>query len=324
MIGVAENGLLGQYSIEDFFKFQARNESVYIPAEEIGEPVCLEIDDIESRITYNKILVNNLSMSRDSDAIPKERYSDGVFVDPSLVKEEFQAGGAITFRAAHLFFPEVARLADRFENAWNCEAQGNLYVAPAGSNATQPHFDPHELFIFQLKGEKVWHLFEGGYYFPETHDGFDPCRHPIGQPYKSIRLSEGDILFLPRGTVHQPVADTASMHLALGLKGLSNSQVLCDVIKLLSSVDLEFRRLAFQGKSDSMISQDLSRLMDRVSDYLEDEEVSRRLFDKISQQARQPGRPSDGWLLSALGDASKPSMHMVPSSQVTRHVSRFD
>ncbi|NQU56163.1 MAG: hypothetical protein HQ513_02935 [Rhodospirillales bacterium] len=299
------NKILGPYGFHDFLAFQANKQPVHIQAVEIPEKISLSFDEFENKITYNRILVNNFSMSRDTKPIAKERYSDGVFVDPAKIRGEFETGASMTFRAAHLFFPTVANIVGQFVDAWGCEAQGNLYVSPAGANATSPHFDPHELFIFQLMGVKAWNLFEGGYDFPESNDGFDVARHPIGAASSSVRLCEGDVLFLPRGTVHQPVAESTSMHLAVGLKGLSRSQLLREILNILSDVDVEFRRLAFCGQSDRLVAEELDRILSRVSEYLSDGKFRDKMLDKIRVQARGEPRVNKGWLSGALNDSIK-------------------
>lgn len=72
----------------------------------------------------------------------------------------------------------------------------NFYWSPPGSSGAGKHTDVHDVVVVQLAGRKRWN--------------FDD---------KFIDMSVGDILFVRRGTMHDPISfdDCDSLHLTIGI-----------------------------------------------------------------------------------------------------------
>lgn len=241
----------------------------------------LSIEAIWEKIEFNRLVVNNLSMSKDQVPIDNKEYSDGVFIKPSKVLELFEDGASIIIRGAHRYFKEISEMCADSSNLWRCETQANLYLSKKGVNATFPHFDPHELYIHQLYGEKDWSLYESKYLQPEYTDGYNIDRHGHGKKLTVLKMKAGDIAFLPRGTIHQPIAITDSVHIALGIKAISNSQLLALIINLLKENNIEFRKNAFQGNSHSDTTDNVHRLLSIIRE-LTDENLIEAIESKLN------------------------------------------
>ena len=77
--------------------------------------------------------------------------------------------------------------------------------------------DDVELFVCQTQGSKRWRLYEplDGFRLPSRPSG-DLPEDVIGEPLMDVVLEEGDVLYMPRGTIHQAVAqDRGSTHLTI-------------------------------------------------------------------------------------------------------------
>lgn len=293
-------GILGKRSMEEFFSHQRANELIVVRSAERGGLKDLALSKIEKAITHNRLLVNNLSISRDEHPVDIKLYSDGVFIDAEKVCKLLSEDCSIIFRSAHHFLQEISDVVDMFGSTWNCDAQGNLYISRAEVNATYPHFDPHELFIFQLLGSKEWKIFDQKYEFPDTYDGFDPSRHRVGQLQETVLLEQGDVLFLPRGMPHQPIAKSASIHLSVGLKPVSVGLLLEGLVRSMAEHHVEFRRLAVQGISDKEVVVQLKAALALLSAKVEDKqfpEVLRRV-DRTNPTAGTVLK--QGWLSAGL------------------------
>ena len=91
------------------------------------------------------------------------------------------------------------------------------YLTPAGTQGFPPHYDDVEVFVLQLEGTKAWRLYDR----PDTKtrpaaDTTTECSGAsLGEPTAEITLKKGDLLYLPRGVVHQALAqsDGHSLHL---------------------------------------------------------------------------------------------------------------
>lgn len=91
------------------------------------------------------------------------------------------------------------------------------YLTPADAQGFPPHFDDVEIFVIQLEGKKRWRL----YTRPdlETNPAANKTKEfalgDLGEPTHDFILSAGDILYFPRGTVHQAVSCSGSHSLHL-------------------------------------------------------------------------------------------------------------
>lgn len=81
------------------------------------------------------------------------------------------------------------------------------YLTPAGTQGFAPHYDDIEAFILQVEGRKRWRLYNNpsGETLPRFSSGnFE--QEEIGEVILDITLEPGDLLYFPRGVVHQGVA----------------------------------------------------------------------------------------------------------------------
>ncbi len=99
--------------------------------------------------------------------------------------------------------------------------RANLYLTPPGSRAFDLHFDTHDVFILQLGGAKEWRVFEAIEESPTAanFDGSSVPREAVGAPLVDTTLEEGDLLYVPRGFVHEAYTDSRhSIHITLGVR----------------------------------------------------------------------------------------------------------
>lgn len=91
------------------------------------------------------------------------------------------------------------------------------YLTPAGSQGFPPHYDDVEIFVLQLEGRKRWRL----YHRPDADTAPSPrvttefSQASLGEPFRELELLAGDVMYFPRGVVHQAVTDPRehSLHL---------------------------------------------------------------------------------------------------------------
>lgn len=143
--------------------------------------------------------------------------------DPSEISElygdslyaAYLAGTSIVWNHADQISPAIASICENLQshNKNGCgfpHAYANAYLTPPNSQTVPAHADDRDVLVFQLRGRKRWKVYErvpiphpythqqvgkGDMAVPEsTLDGplaFDGC------------LIEGDVLYLPRGMVHE-------------------------------------------------------------------------------------------------------------------------
>ena len=91
----------------------------------------------------------------------------------------------------------------------------NAYVTPASAQGLAPHFDDVEIFVCQVQGSKKWRIFDT---HPRllSHCSGDLKEEMLGEAIMEITLFPGDVLYLPKGTIHcASTKDSLSSHLTI-------------------------------------------------------------------------------------------------------------
>ena len=111
------------------------------------------------------------------------------------------------------------------------------------------HYDDHDLIVVQLLGAKRWHVADSSE-LPNTWRGIPPDVEELG-PHSTFDVQPGDLVYLPRGTLHSVDATEESLHLSIGFTPLTLREALIAALDQLSDVDRTLRatvggRLAWQ------------------------------------------------------------------------------
>jgi len=65
------------------------------------------------------------------------------------------------------------------------------------------------MFILQIEGAKVWKIYNSSPY-PSLADEYQPLlNQPLPTPEQEIYLRAGDLLYIPRGCVHEVLTTDA-------------------------------------------------------------------------------------------------------------------
>lgn len=130
----------------------------------------------------------------------------------------FNEGATIILSAAESAIPSLKAFADALEREFEISVQTNVYITPAGTRGFDWHYDVHDFFVLQICGSKRWHLYDRPVPLSVEGDGARMMEYETREPGATIELRPGDLLYLPRGTVHiAPTADESSVHVTVGL-----------------------------------------------------------------------------------------------------------
>ncbi|MFM6930308.1 MAG: JmjC domain-containing protein [Bdellovibrio sp.] len=106
--------------------------------------------------------------------------------------------------------------------------QINAYITPAGENGFPIHWDLHEAYLLQLEGEKSWTLWNAIDEKPFFSADIIGCQSLLEDierytsPSLQLNLTAGEILYIPRGTLHKGTSSNhASMHITIGCRPLN-------------------------------------------------------------------------------------------------------
>jgi hypothetical protein len=99
----------------------------------------------------------------------------------------------------------------------------NVYVTPPGSQSVPRHSDDREVLLLQVYGQKEWTLYNSPIELPYKHEELGKAR-PVDDKELEVRLKctvrQGDVLYMPRGAVHEGRTDPtcSSVHLTVALQ----------------------------------------------------------------------------------------------------------
>jgi len=102
----------------------------------------------------------------------------------------------------------------------------NSYLTPPQAQAVAPHADDRDVLVWQTAGKKKWKVYgDPPVPFPFTLEQvgkYDECPVPeetlASKPLLDITLEAGDILYMPRGFVHEAfTSHEPSLHLTIAL-----------------------------------------------------------------------------------------------------------
>lgn len=154
----------------------------------------------ENIVEYTK----NMDVTSYRDGVRETHNPEGRALPPS-VWDFYRDGCSIRLLNPQTFIPQIHELIATLQEYFQCMVGANVYLTPPNSQGFSPHYDDIEAFILMIEGKKQWQL-----YAPRTADEFLPRvssgnfrPDEIGEPIMERTLEPGDLLYFPRGTIHQ-------------------------------------------------------------------------------------------------------------------------
>lgn len=183
----------------------------------------------------------------------------------------------------------IALLCRRLESIFHCPVHANLYMTPAGAQGFDAHFDTHEVLVLQLEGCKHWRLYGPARKLPLVDERFTTPREQLG-PAQEICLQPGDLLYLPRGHVHEAfTSEGASMHLTVGVNVFRWADLLHEALDFVTRRDERFREsippgLLGGGEAPADGVEHFGELLGALMDEARAEDALRQLSDMFFGQ----------------------------------------
>lgn len=220
-----------------------------------------DVDYLINVASSSERSVELLKDSGDYVNAPDPKRADRV----NAVYKAFQNGASVRVNGAQRFWKPLHLACRELEGVFGAPVQANLYCSPPGTQGTSRHYDAHDVFVVQLLGTKSWRIYEP--VFPLPFSLVPPLpfeeRNPktsffyrggpkkgqsnisdeeSGAPVREMTLHAGDVLYLPRGFVHEvATSDSASAHITLGVHVITMLDLLTASLSLLGNRDVRLR-----------------------------------------------------------------------------------
>ena len=151
----------------------------------------------------------------------KERHNPDGRARPAVVWDSYNEGCSIRVLNPHSYSDSVWKLLSCLQEYFGSLVGANTYLTPPGSQGFAPHYDDIDAFILQLEGKKHWRVYK-----PLNDDEVLPLKSSgdldqsvlgSAKPVINVVLEAGDLLYMPRGFIHQgnTLDDAHSLHLTV-------------------------------------------------------------------------------------------------------------
>lgn len=118
----------------------------------------------------------------------------------------------------------------------------NLYVTPASAQGFPAHYDSHDVLVLQLEGSKLWRVYQPSLNLPLDDSGPEIEPKYLAKPFADFHLQCGDLLYLPRGWIHEATtSDRSSVHLTVGIHVTRWMDVVMDALSAAASAEERLR-----------------------------------------------------------------------------------
>ncbi|KAK2856066.1 hypothetical protein Q5P01_004801 [Channa striata] len=209
---------------------------------------------------------------------------------PFTVWDFYESGCSIRLLNPQAFSSTVWNVLSILQEQFGSMAGANVYLTPPGTQGFAPHYDDIEAFVVQLEGKKHWRV-----YNPRTVDEVLPVlsspnfdQEDIGNPILEVVLEAGDLIYFPRGFIHQGdcLPDAHSLHITISSYQKNSwgdllQKLVPAALEIAMEEDVEFRQglpldyLTYMGvqnsdKDDPRRTKFLSRiesLMKKLPNY---------------------------------------------------------
>ena len=220
-----------------------------------------------------------------------DRLADGS-LDIVRARSDFDDGFTIVLDNVEQYVRTVASMAHAVEVELNFATKVNAYFTPPGAQGFLAHYDEHDVVILQLRGSKIWHLYDGADVPPHEMRRREPVAM-AGLPLPTdVRLEAGDVLYVPRGRVHAAEATSEpSVHFTVGIHAPTLLALVTRALYSLSfSDDRVHTQLPPRHLDDADVRASVSGLVRDVVNALEEPSTVAEGLDGLADDLVKRGR----------------------------------
>ncbi|XP_023323397.1 ribosomal oxygenase 1 isoform X2 [Eurytemora carolleeae] len=240
--------IISPTSLQDFYKTYWEKKPLHIKRTErnyfkdVFSTKGLEKILREQRVLYGK------HMDITSYDGERETHNPAGRVYPAVMWDYFNNGASIRMINPQYFSNSVWRLCATLQEHFQCMVGANVYLTPPGTQGFAPHWDDVEVFMMQLEGKKHWRLYDPDHKLPR-YSSKNLNQEDLKEPILEVEMEPGDLIYMPRGTIHQGhcLEGEHSLHITLSAYQLNSwtdllEKLLPAALAVASQEDVEFRQ----------------------------------------------------------------------------------
>jgi ribosomal protein L16 Arg81 hydroxylase len=175
------------------------------------------IGDVDRVIRYLKPKPGRIDLVTEHGFV-RDNYLDSEgCADINLVYDRYLKGSTVILSGLEQTWEPLALFTGGLEGVLNHPVAVAVYMTPPRFQGVQPHFDTQENFLLQVEGTKHWRVHGPTRELPPVEGSYMPVpRESLPELLLEATLHPGDMLYIPRGFVHEARAgDSPSLHITV-------------------------------------------------------------------------------------------------------------
>ena len=205
---------------------------------------------------------------------------------PDKVYHLHRQGALIIFDSLDDYYKEIPIIADGLEKELFAKVQINAYLYPAHAIDAEASIASCDVFIIQQEGTRTWTLWN------------EEESLSIATKKQEITLTQGDVLYVPKGCLHasNSLGGQSSLHLTFAFKFLSVDGLFSVVLEQMEN-ELEFRKSLPPGfhRKDILLHPEADKVQQKLDELKEkiihDFDVNKAIFS-LQEKLITHGRSS--------------------------------
>lgn len=141
-------------------------------------------------------------------------------LQPDKLQALLDRGASVVLNNIETMTPGLKTVRDSISDFTGGKVEGNLYYSQPRHQAFYVHIDVHDVYAFQVFGEKRWQVYQQKCRYPINHLAFlggsvEEHERAKGEALMDFTMRQGDFLYIPAGYYHQALCtDQPSVHLS--------------------------------------------------------------------------------------------------------------
>jgi hypothetical protein len=289
--------VFGTLSLSEGFRLRDAAEVRFLRGAESTrfQKLC-SIRDLDAFLATDNARTSRVSLADsrwdDSQAVPRADFTRGDHgIDLPRLHALYDGGATLLLSRMHEVHPPLGRFCRGLERVFMHPVQCNIYLTPPGAQGFRVHYDSHDVLILQVQGEKLWRFWpKPAVPFANDRTPWENGPSPDEEPSTQM-MRPGDVLYVPRGVLHDATSQGAqsSLHLTIGFLGESWGDALRAALDIMEREDVMLRqsfptwRLAEGSISDDLV-QEAAKRLSALGTAGVMEVISQELLTKLATQ----------------------------------------
>jgi hypothetical protein len=233
--------------------------------------------------------------------LARDQLTTDSTISMTAILKELEAKKSLLLVNVHRLDAKVGafcrRIADDFREqglVLGKPVRANAYFTPPRAQGLDPHYDDHDVLVLQLHGSKRWRIHHEVKWPRRPMTDALPREFIKPQPLE-LTLTPGDVLYLPRGFVHEAASlETSSLHLTLSVHAATWADVFERLVELEDRLGEPLPTGFFTGAAAQ--ASDKAALARIASGIGQSPLVHRALSEILNRTLNEADMPANGQL----------------------------